>query len=131
MTAVASITLHPDPRLSVLSRPAIRRQLFDYTERVAARSRQIAPRRSGTMAGNITTSYTDGGGEVNGAPVVARSRVTVRVPYAVFVLKGTSTPILPKHGPYMHNPSEGIFYRTRVRGQAANNFLLRAAKATR
>lgn len=131
MTSVASVVLHPDVRLVPLTRPAIVRQLRDYTERVAASSRQIAPRRKGNMAGNIYTSYQAGGGMLNGSPVVARSRVTVRVPYAVFVLKGTSTPILPKNGPYMHNPAEGIFYRTRVRGQAANNFLLRAAHSVR
>lgn len=131
MSAVASVVLHPDSRLVPLSRPAVVRQLRDYTERVAAHSRQIAPRRKGTMAGNIITSYAPGGGVLNGTPVVARSRVTVRVPYALFVLKGTRTPITPKRGPYMHNPAEGIFYRTSVRGQAANNFLLRAAQATR
>lgn len=130
----AYVRLFPSPMIAAISRPAATALLRRKTEAVAATARQIAPRRSSKLANSVVTRYRDDKGRFVGATrgiPIASSEVATRAPHALYVLQGTNTPIRPKHGPYMHNPGQGIWFRTEVRGQAANNFLERALKANR
>lgn len=106
--------------------------VYRYTEHktdsVVRFAKAFAPKRTGHLAGSVRRDVR----RTSRDRVVGRVRATAF--YSTYVIKGTSTPIFPKNGKWLSLPRTAAHpwntnirtLKPFVRGQAPNNFLLRA-----
>lgn len=136
MPVTETVKTLPSGQVAAIVRPMVRRNLDPKMRGAAAAVRRAAPvGETGRLRSAVALTVRDSRGRfTSGAglgPAVASFTISVRVPYAGFVVRGTRAHRIVSHGNYpLRNRRSGRVFGRAVNhpGARANDFITPAMK---